>query len=499
LENLKQKTYKAFTWDLIGRFGNQGIGFIISIFLARLLEPSDFGTLAMVTVVIGISAILQDFGLGSAIIQRKDVRDAHYGSIFYLNISIGLALTLLLFFSAGFIAAFYNRPDLKPIAQAISFTFLINSFCNVQRLYLKKNLIFGIIVRANITAIIVGGSIGIIMAFKGMGIWSLVAQQLISSITNNVYIYLANKWKPKLIFEWKALKELWGFGINMYLSGILDTIFRNLDSIVIGKLFSAQTLGFYYRANSLNSLVNSYTSGSLMSVLYPVLSKISENKEQYKHVINKAFHMLNFVTFGLLGILYLTAQDVIIVLFSAKWLPAVGYYKILILGGFIYPFSALLVNILSSNGNSKAFLRLEIYKKIVIGLNFIIGFWFGLEGFLYGMVIAYSIALILNIYFAAREMQLSSIWFYRIIYPYFFTGIFVTSSLFIIINKLNITSYWVHGFISFSLFVFCYIMAAKILKFKGSIILFEEIRRLELKQKIINIVKTIRKKRDHIS
>jgi O-antigen/teichoic acid export membrane protein len=476
--SLKQKSFKAFFWDLIGKLSSQGIGFFISILLARLLAPEEFGLLAMANVVIGLAGVLVDMGLGSALIQRQDVKEEHFGSVFYFNISIGTLLFLFFFGGSGMVADFYARPELKPIVQVMSLNFIINSFCNVQRTWLRKELNYSVLTKAGLWSLIIGGSIGIYLAYLDYGVWALVFQSLISGIVNNIYIYFFSGWKPRLIFKYSALKNLWGFGFKMFLSGLLDSIFSHLDSLIIGKLFQPAILGQYYRAKSLDQFVIRYTSGSLMSVLFPVLSQVNNDKQKYKQIVYSAFHVLNFVTFGLIGTLYLTGADLIVILFGDQWLKAGDYYKIIVLAGFVYPFSALLVNIISSKGNSTAFLKLEIYKKIAIGLNFAIGFWFGLEGFLYGMVIAYAIALILNIHFSAKEMEVEISWFFKIIYKYLALVFFINLILVNINLQLNINNHLTHGILYGFSFIALYIGFALLFKLEGLMITLGEIKKI---------------------
>ncbi|MDP4208585.1 MAG: lipopolysaccharide biosynthesis protein [Bacteroidota bacterium] len=483
MDNLKKRSLNAIIWDMAGKFAGQGIGFVISIILARLLSPQDFGLLAMVNVVIALATVLVDMGLGSALIQRQDVTDEHYGSVFYFNLAVGSFLALILFATAPLIASFYGRTEIVSLARVMSLLFVINSFCNVQRLWLRKQLNYKILTQASVVGTAIGGISGVTLAFTGFGVWSLVAQTLISAICNNLYVYFQTKWKPRLIMSMKALKELWLFGFNLFLSAVLDSIFTQLDSIIIGRIFSAQTLGYYFRSKSLDAFVRNYTSGSLMAILFPVLSTIQNEEERYKEIIYKSFHVLNFITFLLLGILYLGAKDIIVMLFSDKWLPSVEYFQIIVLAGFVYPFSSLLVNILSSKGNSKAFLKLEVYKKIVLAINFGIGFLFGIKGFLYGMVIFGIIALVLNILYAAKEMKVSNIWFYQVIWKYLLIGAISTSGLAFWGNKLNILHIF-HFLFIVGIYTVLYVIIAYWLRLPGVRFIGNEFVKLQIAQKI---------------
>lgn len=406
MDNLKARGLSAFIWDFFGKFARHATGFIVTIFLARLLEPSEFGLIAMVMVIVGIAFIFTDVGLGSALIQRRRVLSVHYASVFYFNIFIGGILTLITFFSATWISDFYDNQQLIPITQIMALLFLINAFSSVQTNKLRKELNYATLAKANVLAAVLSGIIGISLAFYGAGVWSLVAQQLSRGVLYNISIWNASRWVPSLLFSFKALKQLWGFGFRMFLSGFLDTIFTRLDVLIIGKLFSPAILGFFDQAKRLNQMIVQYSSGSIMAVLFPVLSKVQNDLPRFQNIAIKTLGIISFIVFFLLGAMYLISEELIVLLFTEKWLPSVEYFKILVLSGFSYPVSALLVNTLSSRGNSKAFFRLEIYKKILQGINLYVGFLWGIEGYLYGLIIVSVFGVSLNILFASREIKL---------------------------------------------------------------------------------------------
>jgi teichuronic acid exporter len=482
LENLKQKTFKAFAWDMAGKLADQGIGFFISIILARLLAPEEFGLLAMASVIISLAQVLIDSGLGTALIQRQDVRDDHYSSVFCFNMLVGSALTLIFFSTAGIVAGFYNRIELKPIIQVLSFSFFINSFARVQTAWLTKKLNFGILTRARIISLIISGSIGITMAFLHYGVWALVIQSLLGGILTNVYISVYAKWKPKLMFRWQALKELWKFGFRIFISGLINTITHQVDNLIIGKLFSAQTLGFYQRSKSLNDFVVKYSSGSLVPVLMPALSSVQNDKERYNRIVLNSYHLISIVTFFIVGFLYLISEEMISVLFTAKWLPSVVYFKIMLLSGFVYPLSALLVNVLTSSGNSKGFLRLTLLKETLVVINLLVGFHFGLLHFLYGYTIYSVIALILNFHFASKEMKTNTWLFSRVTLEYLLiTLLSVGLMMFIFRIFLVLNPYFkiFEGLIGFSLI---YLILNILAKSQGLLILRDEMLKI-IKQK----------------
>ena len=406
MSTLKQQGSKAFIWDFFGKMATHGMGFVVSIFLARLLEPSDFGLIAMVMVIVGMATVFTDVGLGAALIQRRKIRSIHYSSVFYFNIVVGLLLTVITYFSAPWISEFYNSTALIPLVQVMSFSFIIGAFSSVQSTRLRKELNYALLTKIGLISSLVSGVVGISLAFWGAGVWSLVVQTLLMGVVYNLIIWKAGQWKPTLAFSWKALTQLWGFGFRMFLSGMLDAIFTRIDFLIIGKLFPAETLGYFQRAKSLNGMVVQYSSGSLMAVLFPVLSKVQNDLSRFQNIIMKSLGIICFITFLLLGGLYLVSEELIVLLFSDKWLPSVDFFKILILSGFAYPISALLVNVLSSRGNSKSFLRLEIYKKSIASVNFIMLYFYGIDIFLYGLIVQAVLGVSLNILFASREVNL---------------------------------------------------------------------------------------------
>jgi O-antigen/teichoic acid export membrane protein len=413
VDNLKSKGLSALIWDFFGKIAKFGTTFIVTIVLARLLEPSDFGLIAMVMVVVMIAMIFTDVGLGSALIQRRRVLPIHYDSVFYFNIFIGFILTIITFFSASWISEFYHNSQLVPLTQVISLMFVINAFGSMQTSKLRKELNYAALAKANVSAAILSGITGITLAFYGAGVWSLVAQVLSRGVFYNIFIWTASGWIPSLMFSFKALKQLWGFGFRMFLSGLIDVIYNQLDVLIIGKLFMPAILGFFDQAKKLNTLIIQFSSGSIMAVMFPVLSKIQNDLPKFQNVAIKTLGIISFVAFFLSGALYLVSHELIAFLFTEKWLPSVEYFKILVLSGFAYPVSVLLVNILSSRGNSKAFLRLEIYKKVLQSINLGMVFLWGIIGYLYGMLFVSLLGVSLNILFASREIKLPVMVFAR--------------------------------------------------------------------------------------
>jgi len=469
LESLQKKSFKAFYWDFSGKIAGQLVAFIVSIFLARLLSPADFGLLAMVNVIIAFSNIFLDLGLSVALVQKANIRDEHYGSVFWFNLATGILFTIILFFAAAPLAVFYENADIKDITRVMSLIFLINAFGRVISAKLHKEMKFDVPVKAQLGSAFFSGALGIAMAFAGFGVWSLVAQSLLFAVLSNLLLYLLEKWRPKLYFSWKALKELWGFGFRMFLSGVLNALYTNLDALIIGKLFPASTLGQYYRAKSTSNIIVNNASGSLMAVFLPALSSVQNDIERVKQIVSKSFHFICLISFFITGLFYIVGGDCIILLFSSKWLPAVPFFELTMLSAYAYPVSAVLVNVIVAMGNSKAFLRLEIYKKLILSVNFVIGFYFGIEGFLIGFIIANALSVLLNIGFASNDMKVSSMWFINRSVIYILSTFVITVICKFAFMFLE-SSYVLHLVISGS--VFCLLFIASMLMFKAQGLLY---------------------------
>lgn len=413
-DNLKSMGLTALIWDFFGKMTRYGTTFIVTIVLARLLDPSDFGLIAMIMVIVMIALIFTDVGLGSALIQRRRLLPVHYSSVFYFNIFIGSLLALTTFFSAAWIGDFYDNEQLVSITKVIALLFLINAFSSVQTSKLRKELNYAALAKAEVSAAVLSGVTGIGLAYYGAGVWSLVAQALSRGVFYNIFVWISSSWVPSLLFSFKALRQLWGFGFRMFLSSLIATVFQRLDIIIIGKLFTSITLGFYDQAKRLNEMIVQFSSGSIMTVLFPVLSKVQKDLIRFQRIVIKILGIICFIVFFLLGLMYLISEELIVLLYTEKWLPSAYYFKILLLSGFAYPVSALFVNILSSRGRSKESLRLQIYKQILLGINLYVGFLWGIEGYLYGLVIMSIFGVSLNILFASREIKLS---FYVFVEP----------------------------------------------------------------------------------
>ena len=410
---LKKRGVRALAWDFAGSLSTRGVAFAVTLVLARLLSPEDFGLVALIIAFAAVGDVFIDGGLGIALIQRRHVHAAHYSAAFYFNVLIGAVLGVLLFLSAERIGDLYQQPQLGTLLKAASPLFLISSLGITQRVILRRDLNTKRLSAITLLGTSTAGGIAIVFAAAGYGVWALVIQILSTSAISGALFWYLSDWRPKAAFSWKALKGLWGFGLDMFLARLIDSVYARVDYVIIGKLFPIATLGYFQRAKVLNQLAIQYSSGSLMSVLLPVLSKIQKDLPRFQSVVLKSYKVVLFVSFLLFGGVYVTSEPLVVFLYSEKWRPSADYLAVLALSGVAYPVNSVLVNVLSSRGRGRQFLLLELLKKIIGVMNMVVGFSFGLMTYLYGLVVVSVLGMAANIYFAAREAEIAPMQFVR--------------------------------------------------------------------------------------
>lgn len=406
MDDLKAKGKNAFFLDFTGKIIIRFSGILVTVILARLLDPSDFGLVALSSVFIGISQVFIEAGLTGSIIQRRRLHPMHYSSVFFLNFFAALLLILLFNLLAPGIGSFYEKNEVSLIIQVSSFSFLLYALSSLHRTKFRKELDYKLLMRAEVSASFLSGLLGISLAVQHLGAWSLVAQSIANGLFLNIMLWGSTPWKPKIGFSWRALKQLWGFGGRTFFISLLDAILSRIEYAVIGKFFTADILGFYYRAKSLDRLIIKNSAGSLVSVMFPVLSKIQNDLPRFQNVVLRTLAIISFLVFMISGMMYVISYEFIIVVFSEKWLPAVQYYELIVLYGFSFPIIALLANVLKSRGKAKDFFRLNLYIKSLVFFNLGTVIVIGIQGYLYGMLIISFVSVALNIRFAAREISL---------------------------------------------------------------------------------------------
>jgi len=402
MTSLRQKTVSGLSWSFIDSISGQGIQFIVGIILARMLTPREFGLIGMITIFIAVSESFINSGFSSALIRKKECTQADYSTVFFYNLTAGAIFFTVLLFSAPAISGFFKEPELKPIIQVLGAVLIIDSATIIQRTILTKQINFKLQTRISVIAALGSGVMAIGMAYSGFGVWSLVAQRLCKQAINSFLLWLWNKWKPIAVFSRQSFRELFGFGSKLLASGLIDTIYRNVYYLIIGKFFSAKELGYYTRADQFNALPSQSLTGVIGRVSYPILSSIQDDANRLKASYQQLIRSTMFITLPFMVGMAAVAEPMVVGLIGEKWKPAVIYLQMLCFTGMLYPLHALNLNMLQVKGRSDLFLRLEVIKKILAVPVIVIGIFWGIRVMIAGMMLNSVIALYINSYWSGR-------------------------------------------------------------------------------------------------
>ena len=408
-DSLRSKTVKGVVWSSIERFSTQGVQFLIMIIMARLLTPKDYGLIGMLAIFLAVAQSLIDSGFSQALIRKQDRTDVDNSTVFYFNIVVSSALYLILFIAAPFVADFYNQPELTSVMRVVCLGVILNSLAVVQRALLTVRIDFKTQAKASLSAAVISGCIGIVLAYCGFGVWSLVVQQLLNLSVNTLLLWIFSKWRPIAVFSWKSFHELFAFGSKMLASGLLDTLYRNIYPIVIGKLFSASSLGHYTRAHQFSEFPSSNVTGIIQRVTYPILCGIQDETERLAIVYRKFLKLSAFIIFPLMIGLSAVARPFIDIALGTQWGFCGQLLQIICFAMMWYPIHAINLNLLQVKGRSDLFLRLEIIKKILGITVLCITAPFGLVVMCYGQIFNSIVALVINTYYTGKLINVGFI------------------------------------------------------------------------------------------
>ena len=378
----------ALTWNSVNVLGLQLVQVVIGIALARLLTPEMFGEIGVLFIFVGIGTILTDGGFGQGLIRQKETTSADFSTIFWFNLFVSLLLYALLFLSAPAIATFFKLPHLTLIARVLFISILLFPLYFIQQVKFTKELRYKESAKINIISIIVSGAISITMAFSGMGVWALVAQQLTFHLGKTVCFYIFSKWRPSMVYRWKTIKNLWKFSIPILGQTLLNVIFTNIYTVIIGRNYPIREAGYFNQANKYSETLTATTQGVLHTSTFPIFSKTQDNAPRLVNMQRKLSKSVVMLTFPIIVLLVITAEPLLITLLSAKWEPSVLLFQLLLVANIFTPLFLINVNLLNSRGESSKILRLEIIKKGLILLSIVICFSYGIKMMLIGLIIA---------------------------------------------------------------------------------------------------------------
>lgn len=386
-KNLKNQTISGLIWKFAERCGAQIVTFIVSIILARLLDPKVYGTIALITVITTILQVFVDSGLGNALIQKKDVDDTDFSTVFYFNLVMCGGLYALLFVTAPLIAKFYEMPELTDVIRVLGLTLIVSGLKNVQQAYVSKYMLFKKFFFSTLGGTIGAAVVGIAMAVLGFGIWALVGQYLFNLVVDTFILWLTVKWRPKKLFSWERLKGLFSYGWKLLLSALIDTIYNDIRSLIIGKKYSEEDLAFYNRGKQFPNLIVANINSSIDSVLLPTLSEKQNDREAVKAMTRRAIKTSSFIMWPLMVGLAVCAEPLVRLVLTEKWLFSVPYLRVFCFTYAFYPIHTANLNAIKAMGRSDLFLTLEIIKKTIGMAILLTAMWFGVK------VIAYSLLL----------------------------------------------------------------------------------------------------------
>ena len=402
---LKRKALNGIGWSAFDNILKYFVNFIISIILARLLSPGDYGIIGLISIFTSISTAIIEGGFSSALIRKNDTTDNDYNTVFIINLLMSILFYIILYSTAPFISNFFNQPKLTLITRVMSLNLIIGAMAMTQSVKLTKRLDFKSQAKITFCASVLGGIIGVIMAYMGYGPWAIVGQSIILHLVKTILLWFVNKWIPKLVFSKRSFHELFGFGWKLLMSILIDTGWKEIYQVVIGKCYTPEVLGQYTRAKGFAALFSTNLTSVISRVSYPTFSQIQDNKIQLKHVYKKTIRITMYITFALMLGLAAISKNMVIVLVGSKWLPCVPFLQILCLQMMLYPLHALNLNMLQVLGRSDLFLKIEIIKKFIAIFPLILGIFVGIYWMLFGSVITGLIGYYLNSYFSGKYIN----------------------------------------------------------------------------------------------
>ena len=406
IASLKVRTAKGIIWSSIERFSVQFIQLVMQILIARILTPDDFGIIGMLAIFLAVAQTFIDSGFSNALIRKVDRTEVDKSTVFYFNIAVGALFYAILYFIAPFIAQFYNTQILTPITRLISLGVLFNSLSIVQRAILTAKIDFKTQTKASMVAVIISGVIGIYMAHANYGVWALVWQAVSNYVINTILLWTYTRWIPLWTFSIKSFKEMFSFGSKLLLSGLLDTVFKNIYTIVIGRVYTSAELGYFTKANQFAQFPSANFTGILQRVTYPLLCEFQDEDDRLRYVYRKYLRLSAYIVFPLMTGLVAVAHPLLITLLTEKWESAVVLLQILCIAMMWSPIHAINLNLLQVKGRSDLFLRLEIIKKVVLAVILCVTIPLGVIWMCVGQIVSSIIALVINTYYTGKLIDL---------------------------------------------------------------------------------------------
>lgn len=400
--NVRSQLVHGLFWNAIEKFLLQGVSFIFGIILARLLSPSDFGLIGMLTVFLAVLGSFVDSGLSNALVQKHNCSKIDYSTVFTVNMVMSVTVAVILFIAAPFISIFYHEPILTDITRVLAFNVILNALNIVHRAQLALKIDFKSLAQINVINTLVSGIVGISLAYSGFGVWSLVWQSLTSSVCNIILFPFYTKWKPSLRFSMDSFRQLFGYGSKLLVTGIYSVIINNISTLFIGRTYSSADLGFYTKANQTPNTISNFIHGILGSVTFPVMSEIKEDKDRMLRLYKKALFTTTIFVFPLMMLFCVLSKSFIVIAFTEKWLPCLTMMQLYCFARMFTPLSALNISVLNASGRSDLFMWMDLSKAPLILGTLAITIPISVEAIVWGNMICTVICFFINAYFPGR-------------------------------------------------------------------------------------------------
>lgn len=401
-QTVRSKLLHGVAWNFVEKILIRSSNFVIGIIIARLLSPSDYGLIGMLAVFFSISNVFIEGGLAKALIQRQDCKAIDFSTAFVTNVGMALFIYVVLFFSAPWIASFYDEPLLTSLTRVLAFNIFLGAFNIVQRAKLMANVDFKSLAQINVISTVVSGAVGVLLAYWGFGVWALVGMQLCSTLILLVLFPIYSKWTPSIKFSYQSFRQLFGFGSKLMVTGVYAVVLNNISTICIGKFYRSQQLGFFTRASQFSELISSTLYEVLGNVTFPVLSELQDDTARLVEVYRKSLYFTAMTIFPVMVLTALLAKPLIVILLTEKWLPCVVLIQWLCMARMFTPLSALNMNILNAVGRSDLFMKLDFSKLPLILLTFAITIPISVEAIAIGDFVSTFICFFINAYLPGR-------------------------------------------------------------------------------------------------
>lgn len=388
---------KSMLWKLMERFSTQIVSFVISIVLARILAPSEYGIIAIILIFINFANVIIDGGLNTALIQKKDADQTDFSTIFWFCLLLSGVLYVVLFFTAPLIARFYDNEILTPVLRVLSLVLFAHSFNSIQRAYVSRHMLFKKLFWVNAVAVVLSGSLGIAMAYKGYGVWALVGQSLSSPIVCCVLMWFAVKWRPTLVFSLERFRSLFDYGWKIFMTNFIIAVYEDVRGLVIGKVYQPSALAFFDRGKSLPSLLMTNVTSAINTVLLPAFADEQDDRARVKQMMRRSVQVSYLFVLPLLVGFIFTAKNIILVLLTEKWLPAVSFVQIFCVAFILMPIQNVNMTAIKSLGYSSITLKLEIIKKIIEAVILVVSFLINVYAVAWGIVLYNFICIFINL------------------------------------------------------------------------------------------------------